>query len=710
MSEETTEKEATPKQADFLAKVRKQFEDDCSDEKDIREQALLDLRFEAGDQWESSVKTERTAKGRPALTFNRCHTFVQQVSNEARQNKVQVKFVVGDGGDKDTAEVKEGLARHIQYESDAQIAYETAVEYSAGGSFGFIGLITEYCDDESWDQDLKVRAFFDPFSVYGVLIPTCFGLEPQHAFVVEDVPTEDYKRLYDTEEIDNVGWDQAAKLSQGWIGTDTVRVAEYWWIEYAKKTIKRINPDTREEEEREVSVPAVKSCKLNGYQILPDTETEWVGDCIPIWAVLGKQRIISGKPVIFSVIRFQRDPQQLINFYKTRIAETLGTQPIQPYVIAEGQIQGHEREWAELNMTMRPYLTYKSEDAGGKQVPPPQRQVLEAPIQAFSAAAQQEIDDMKATTGIYDASLGAKSNESSGIALQRRQQQANITNMHFLDNLERTAKKLGLATAKAIPKVYDAKRAVQILGQDETPKIAKINWQHFDEKGQERHYKVKESSDDVPVVTMGRAFSSKRMESFDMMTSVLQTSPNLLPMIGDIFFRNSDLAGADQLAERFKKMLPPQLQDQDEGDPATQVQALQAKLQQMDQNHKALNAYAQKLEKEKEGRVIENQFKSQIAQMQEQSRQEIVRMQEATKLAVAQINASKDANQAFAEQEISQYKIMHDAAHDVALQSADQAHAKEMADTQHQQALEQQTQAGAQQAALQQQAQQVNGQ
>jgi len=152
--------------------------------------------------------------------------------------------------------------------------------------------------------------------------------------------------------------------------------------------------------------------------------------------------------------------------------------------------------------------------------------------------------------------------------------------------------------------------------------------------------------------------------------------------------------------QRFKKMLPPNLQDNDPNDPAAQAQALQAQLSQTQQHLQAINAYAQQLEKEKEGRVIENQAKAQIAQLQEQSKQEIVRMQEATKLAVAQINASKDANQAFAERELEQYKILHGAAHEVALQAQDHQHSMEQAQQSHDQALEQGDQAAANQSAL----------
>jgi hypothetical protein len=577
-------------QEDFIAKARLQFEQDMADERPLRTEAELDLKFVAGEQWDETLKSQRIKNGRPAMTFNRCHTFVQQVANEARQNKPQIKFIPAEESDKDTAEVYEGLARHIQYDSDAQIAYETAVEYSAGGSFGYFRFLTDYCDDESFDQDLKVVPVYDPFSVYGVLIPSLYGMEPKHAFVVEEMPKADYEAIYPDSELTK-NWEGGLKYS-AWVTTETVKIAEYWYVEETTEVLER------DGKKRNVTRKKVKFCKMNGVEILPDSETEWPGYCIPIVPVLGKQMFINGKPKLFSVVRFQRDPQQLINYYKTRIAETCGTAPIQPYIVYEGQIAGHEREWAELNTTMRPFLTVKGTLVDGKVAPLPQRQVFEAPIGSLSEAAAQEIDDMKATTGIYDASLGNKSNESSGIALARRQQQSDVTNMHFLDNLERGFKKGGQIIADVLPVIYDTPRMVRILGEDEAPKVVKIN-QPYMEGDKPKNYKI--GGDGIGkydvLVTMGRSFSTKRMESFDMMGQVIQANPQILPMIGDIFFRNSDLAGADQLAERFKKMLPPNLQDEEEGQQPIPPQ-VQAQMQQMQQQMQQLNAYAQQKEQE----------------------------------------------------------------------------------------------------------------
>ena len=689
-------------QEDFIATARKRFQAAEIDEKSIRDEALVDLKFVAGDQWEPAIKKQREDAGRPAMTFPRCHTFVQQVSNEARQNKPQVKFAPVEDADEDTAEVYEGLARHIQYSSDAQIAYETAVEYSAGGSFGYFRLLTDYVDDDSDEQEIKVMPVYDPFAVYGILIPACFNREPKYAFVVEDVPKDEFKLLYPKSDIVSTGFERAGEMAPGWVGTETVRVAEYWYTEERVRTTKS---------GRKVTDCRVKFCKMTGLEILPGSETEWVGYCIPIIPVLGKLMVVEGKPRLFSVVRHQRDAQRMVNYSKTRIAETLATAPISPYIVAAGQVQGHEKKWNTLNTVIWPYIEYAQVDAGGKPAPPPQRQTFEPPIASLSNFVAQEIDDMKATTGIFDASLGQQGNETSGRAILQRQQQTSLTTMHFMDNLERAFKKEGDIVADLIPKIYDTERTIRILGQDEAVKVVKVNQMYKDENGKDRNYKLNAGKYDI-VVTMGKAFSTKRQESFDQIGQLLNGKPELLMTIGDIFFRNSDLAGSDQLAERFKKMLPPNLQEDDASDPKAQLQVLQAKLMQTGQQLQALNAYAAQLEKEKEGKVIEQQGKQAIAQMQEMTRVEIVKLQEATKLAVAQINASKDANQAFAERELEQYKILHGASHERAMQAqqqqadaqtqaVQQAHESSMADKNadiaamqaeqsHQQTLEQQ--------------------
>jgi hypothetical protein len=682
---------------EFLALARKRFAAAAEDEKHLREKFIEDLRFaspDGDDQWDPKVKSDRLAAGRPAMSFPRCHTFVQQVSNEARQNKPQIKFSPRLDADKETADVYEGLARYIQYTSDAQIAYETAIEYSAGASFGYYRFLTEYAaevddmpDDtaeENLPKDLKVVPVLDPLTIYGVLVPACFNRKCFHAFVIEDMPKDEFERQYPDSEASSLGWSEAEKKSDGWIGSDSVRIAEYWYVEEGKKDKGLRKPKSK-----------VKFCKTNGLEILPDSETEWAGSTIPIIPVLGKQMIMEGKPRLFSVVRPQKSAQQLINYSKSRIAETLSTSPITPFMVAEGQIEGYEKQWETLNTTLRPYLTYKVVDSSGRPIQPPQRQTFEPPIQSLSAFVAQEVDDMKATTGIFDASLGASSNEVSGQAILRRKQQTDITTMHFIDNLTRALKKGGAVIAEMIPKIYDTDREIEILGEDESTEIVRINAEYVDEAtGKKKNYDMTKGKF-VPIVTVGQAFDSKRMESFDTMQQLVQSAPTMLPMFGDILFKNSDMAGADQLSERFHKMLPPNLQsgdDQEKVPPQAQAQ-----LKQLGEHNQALNAACGEYEKqiqqltaEKQGKVVEHQGKMQEIAAKAVADMELEEKKLFTAVTVAEIN-TKAQNAADREADRRALEAQfHDQAHDVAMQA---------------QGAEQQRQASVQQAQQQQEAQ-----
>jgi len=689
------------KTEDFLARARKRFAAAYEDEKDLREKFISDLKFaspDGDDQWDQQVKQQRQQAGRPAMSFPRCHTFVQQVSNEGRQKKPSIKFSPRLDQDKDTAEILEGLARYIQYDSQAQVAYETALEYAAGGSFGYYRFLTEYADDEGDDLKLVIKPVLDPLTIYGILTPACFDRKPMYAFVVEDVPKEEFKLQYPDSLVASLGWAEAEKEGEGWIGSDTVRVAEYWYVETPE-----VSKDPSEDDDesgtpaknksRKRPTPVVKFCKTNGLEILPDSETTWPGSSIPIVPVLGKQMIIEGRPKLFSVVRPQKHAQQLINYYKTRIAETISTAPISPFIVIEGQIEGYEKQWETLNTVNRPFLTVKSVDVGGRPADKPQRQVFEPPIASLSAAVMQEIDDMKATTGIFDASLGNQANETSGRAILARKDQANLTTMHYIDNLGRSFKQGGDIIAEIVPKIYDTEREIEILGEDEKQKVVTINKQ-YQEGGKLKHYKVKDAKMSY-VVTMAQAFDTKRMESFDTMQQVLQSSPDLIHVIGDIFFRNSDLAGADQIADRLHKMLPPQLQDQDEAIPP-QAQAAIAQAQQQTQ---LAMGELQKLQFEKQAKIVEGQNKMQQIQLQSQADIVLEKLKLENQLTIAEVSTkaqSVNERLAFVEEMMKQF---HTQAHDVAMQTHDQQHQQQLADQQHRQALEQGDQQAANQSA-----------
>ena len=343
--------------------------------------------------------------------------------------------------------------------------------------------------------------------------------------------------------------------------------------------------------------------------------------------------------------------------------------PISPWVSPVGGIpSGQEGKWANSNNSTD-VLFYNVVDVAGRPAPPPQRQTFEPPIASLSAFVAQEVDDMKATTGIFDASLGNQANETSGKAILARRDQANLTTMHYIDNLARSFKQGGDIIAEVVPKIYDTEREIEILGEDEKQKVVTINKAYEVSPGKVKHYKVKDAKMSY-VVSMGQAFDTKRSESFDTMQQVLQASPDLIHVIGDIFFRNSDLAGADQIAERLQKMLPPQLQEQNDELPP-QAQAAIAQAQQQAQ---LATGELQKLQFERAAKVAEHEGRMQEIQTKHVSDMLLEDKKLETQIAVAEINTKAQNTQerlAFVEDMIKQ---LHSQAHDSAMAAQQAAH------------------------------------
>lgn len=620
---------------EFLSRLRRQFAEAKEAEREIREEAKKDMEFRAGEQWDPAMRRLREANDRPALVFNKVNQFVSLIANEARKNKPSAKFVpVDQESDPDTAKVLEELARAIRYNSDADVADEIALDHAAGSSFGYVRILTDYADDESFDQEVRFARVADPMAVYGVLVPSAFGRRVPYAFVCETLTKAEFEQQY-PEAKDPTSW---GLEDQDWVDGDSVRVAEYWWVEWERRTIQSIGG-----QKRTVQVPTVYSCKTNGFEVFVGTETQWVGSTIPIIPVLGPQLVVDGKLKLFSIVRWIRDPQVLINYAKTRIVETLGTAPVSPFIGPAGFMRGREEEWRQMNIKVTPALEYEVVDVAGHPLPPPTRQVYEPPIAALSAFVAQEEEDLKSGTGIYDARLGARSNETSGIAIQSRTQQSEIANYHFLDNLARAQRQEYRILAEIIPRIYDTPRWLRIIGEDEAERMVRVNEAYIDRNtGEQKQFLLNAGKYDVRVTT-GPSFSTKRQETANLLQGALQAAPQLMAVVGDLYFRNLDIAGSEEMAERLKRWISAQAPGliEDKKSPQQQIppevaQKLQQSGQMIEQLTAALNEANSKLES-KQGE-LQSREKIEAAKI------ELERQRIAAELEIARMNlAAKTA-------------------------------------------------------------------
>lgn len=604
---------------EFLKIARERFQLAVDAELEIRRDALDDLKFRSGEQWPQDVKQSREIDRRPCLTINRLPQYLRQVTNDQRQNRPSIKVnPVDDNADVETAKVLQGLIRHIEYNSNADVAYDTAFEAAATKGLGYFRVITDFCDPQSFDQEILIKRIRNSFTVY--LDPNYQepdGSDSNWGFVFEDMSHDDYKAQYPESKLSGMtDWESIGDHAPGWASKASCRVAEYFYKTFKEVTLLQmnskevinkddladymarpdiqaaiqVNPDAIQiVAERKSTLPAIKWCKMNGVEKLE--ETDWLGQWIPIIPVLGDELDIDGKRVLEGIIRHAKDPQRMYNYWASAETETIALAPRAPFIGAAGQFEGFEAQWKTANIKNHAYLEYNSKDASGTPQGPPARNVYEAPVQAITGARMQSKDDLNATTGIYDASLGNRSNEISGTAIQRRTTQAERTNFHYIDNLSRAMRHGGRIIVDLIPKVYDTPRTIRIIGESGEAEMVAIN-QIFQKNGKDVIHNLGVGKYDANV-SSGPSYATKREEAVASMMELTKAYPQIVQVAGDLMVRNMDWSGAQEIADRLKKMLPPGLAEPDDKDqqplPPQAQQAMQHMQQMIDQLTQHLN-------------------------------------------------------------------------------------------------------------------------
>ena len=601
---------------DRLATMRHRFTVASAAYSDSREDELDDLRFMAGSpdnswQWPADVLATRgavqgqTINARPCLTINKLPQHVRLVTNEQRQNRPAGKVIPADDkADIAVAEVFQGIVRHIEYLSDADVAYDTACDNQVTYGEGYIRILTEYCREDSFDQDLKIERVRNSFSVYmDPMIHDPCGSDAEWCFVTEDIPKEEYERLYPDAMPISVMMDQGVgdqSLSM-WMSQETVRIAEYFYVEHQKKTL-NLYPDnitafnntpqdkqlkalygkplkSRVSEHRQV-----KWVKTNGFEVLE--ERDWAGKWIPIVRVVGNEFEVDGQLYISGLVRNAKDAQRMYNYWVSQEAEMLALAPKAPFIAYGGQFEGYEQNWKTANTNNWPYLEVNPDvtDGAGNPLPLPERA---QPPMAQTGLIQAKMgagEDIKATTGQYDSSIGATANERTGRAILARQNQGDTSTYHYIDNLARAVRYVTRQLVDLIPKIYDTERVARIVGLDGEVDMVKINPNQPEPVRVikdpitgldiEKIYNPSVGVYDV-VVTTGPSYATKRQEAMEAMQMILQSNPQLWAVAGDLFIKNMDWPGAQEMAARFAKTLDPKVLDKTDESPEAQIMRAQ---------------------------------------------------------------------------------------------------------------------------------------
>lgn len=612
--------------ADIVKEAREAFGEYESAWDQNYKEAREDINFaKLEKQWPDNILKQREAEQRPCLTINKLAVAIRQVVNDARQNRPSIKVhPVDSKADPETAEVMSGLIRSIEAASDADIAYDTGVDNAVSNGFGYWRVNIDYSNDASdqddlsavgtalFEQDILIRRISNPLSVYGDPWATEADSSGWNGcFVIDSVKKTVFQRKYPKAKATDFHGSSWQSIIAPWHTEDAVLVAEYWKrVETMKQAIgvEQVNPESPEAEPeivvmlleefeklqkegapltpvtqpRPIKCHSVTQYLLNGVEILD--EVKWPGKFIPIVPVYGDEVNLEGKRFFRSLIRGAKDSQRMFNYWRTTATEVVALAPRAPWIGRKGSFESDSR-WATANTASHAFLEFDGADA-------PQRQPFAGVPAGMIQEAMNASDDIKAVTGIYDASLGARSNETSGKAIRARQMEGDVSTFHFIDNQTRAIRHTGRILIDLIPKVYSTERIIRILGEDKKKiETRQINKEY--EKGKDQEGNPLMAIHDFRVgrydltVTSGPSYTTLREEAAAQMIELIRAYPDAAPVIGDLLAKNLDWPGADEIAKRLEKILPPQLRDEETGQVPPEVQG---QMQQMAQAIEQLGA------------------------------------------------------------------------------------------------------------------------
>lgn len=609
------------------------------------DEAKKDISFLAGSQWNEREKTIREQEGRPALVLNQLPKFVDQVLGDQRQNRPAIsvhpantgastKVKSQNGKEYTLAEVYEGLIRNIEYTSFAEAAYDTAFQHAVESGFGWLRVYTDYSCVDSFEQDIKIKPVRDRFSV--LIDPRATEVDASDmnwALVTELMSKAEFDKRYPDAMVGELNSDNG-----WWLQDDSVRVCEYFTREPITrevlllsdgKTVYRDEVKDVLDEMQQQGITVKRSRKVKTYKVVwrkitawevLEGPTEWVGDTIPLVPVWGKSLIVNGQPIYNGLIRHAKDAQRMHNYWLTTVTERIALAPKAPFIGPVEAFEGLENYWNDANRKNFAYLPYNGQIAPARTAPAP---MPAAELQM----AMQGIEEIKNTIGMFDASLGQKSNEQSGRAILARQREGDTNMFAFVDNLTRAIRRIGKILIDIIPYIYDAERIVRLRLIDGTGDNVMINTTILDiDSGKEiMVHDLSAGKYDV-VVTTGPSYNTQRMESAESLMQFAQAVPQAATVAADLIAQNMDWSGADEISKRLKKTLPPNILDPQEMEeagiqppqppqPSPQEQ-MQMQLQQMKLEEQKLKAEVdiKKAELELQMKQLEMQSKTIDAQ------------------------------------------------------------------------------------------------
>lgn len=341
----------------IVQEARKRFNRCAEWEATARSRFVEDIKFANGDsdngyQWPNSTRRQRDLDDKPCLTMNVIRQHNLQIINQGKQSPLSPKIrPMGSGATTDSALTIQQLIRHVEQQSLAQQAYDTAREFQVDGGIGWWRLVTDYAEEDSFDQEIFIKEVWDPLSVYmDYNCQRADCLDSKFAFVFDTmVPREEFDEAYQdlADQIGSAAPLGATTVGDDWVNQDHIIVCEYFrkiskpdtlvsfWFQGERHTVlrSRIPPSVAKEIlqddltiTRKTAVEEVEWYLIAGEQIVDSTI--WPGKYIPLIRILGRQMIIEGRLDRAGHTRYLKSAQHMYNWNAALALDTRLPTPI----------------------------------------------------------------------------------------------------------------------------------------------------------------------------------------------------------------------------------------------------------------------------------------------------------------------------------------------------------------------------------------------
>jgi hypothetical protein len=593
---------------DFLQEMRERYDAAKTFNHNNQQAGEEDAKFVVGNQWETIVEQRRRQLRKPVLTFNRLVAFMAQIIGNRLMNETEIRVWPDKSGTKEVAELREAIIRSIYKNSYADYARDEAMKYQVIGGQGAFCLSIDYCDNDVFEQEIKIKHVADPYAVtFDPLATDPTAGDARYAWVEDDIPHQEFKARWpwaaETSFADNNRWNHSGY----WLDEDTVRVVSYWrMVTEGTKTLALYQDSTvhditnMEEYEylpfvdqrsdgspytREVPNRFARMYICSGQDIL-EGPFDYPVSSIPVYRVPGWE-INDGEEISrFGLIRFLKDPQRLHNYWRSMQAEQLVAAPRNKWLTTPEAVKGHEARWRRSPMSDDPFLFFNDGETPPIHVPPPG---VDAGLMNESMMSTQDLKDI---SNIHEANLGMQSNEVSGKAIQSRQQISDVGSFIYHDRLRLADERCAKNIDELIPHIYDTQRMIVIVGRDNKPIMTTIN-------------DPMDPNSDVTVgkygitVSVGPATVTKRQLASEQMMSFVNAVPQVAEHVMDLVAEAQDWPKADEFARRFRMMLPPgTISTDDMTEEEKQMAAQNQEVQQLQQQLRQTMAEAELKDKE----------------------------------------------------------------------------------------------------------------